>query len=105
ERAFDYLIKHFWDQKYGGVYWQVTATGEPETPKKQSYAHSFYIYGMSECYRATKSKAAKKAARACFDTLVKHAYDSKNGGYIEAYNQDWSETDDYILSKGDSRKS
>ncbi|UBM60838.1 AGE family epimerase/isomerase [Marinilongibacter aquaticus] len=105
KRAFDYLTQHFWDKEYGGVYWQVDAQGQPQTPKKQIYAHSFYVYGMSEYYRATAYAPAKEQALKCFKAIVDHAYDKQNGGYIEAYNQDWSETDDYILSKGQSRKS
>ncbi len=104
-RAYEYLIANLWDKKYGGVYWNVSATGQPDEPKKQIYAHSFFVYGMSEYFRATSFKPALEWARKGFDAIIDHSYDSKNGGYVEAYNQDWSETDQYILSDGDRRKS
>ena len=43
-RAKDYLIEHFIDSEYGGVYWSVDYTGEPLDTKKQFYAIAFVIY-------------------------------------------------------------
>jgi mannobiose 2-epimerase len=105
DRAMNYLIDHFWDKKYLGVYWNVDAKGHPSVKKKQLYAHSFFVYGMSEYYRATGNKKALLYAKKCFDVIAQKGYDVKNGGYIEAFAQDWNETDDYILSKGEDRKS
>ncbi|WP_341227566.1 AGE family epimerase/isomerase [uncultured Arcticibacterium sp.] len=105
KRAYDSLKNNFWDEKHQGVYWAVNAKGEKENGKKLMYGHSFYVYGMSEYYRATGYKPALEMAQKCFNTIINHSYDGKEGGYIEAYNEDWSETDDYILSKGISRKS
>lgn len=104
-RAFTSLKDNFWDAKNKGVYWSVNAQGHKSEGKKLMYGHSFYVYGMSEYYRATGFKPALEMAQKCFETIIEQSYDSKEGGYIEAYNEDWSETDDYILSKGVSRKS
>ncbi len=104
-RAFDYITEHFWDEKNGGVYWSLTAEGQPENAKKSMYSHSFFVYGMSEYYRATGYTPALEWARKGFESIIDHAYDQKNGGYLEGFAQDWSDTDDYILSKGELRKS
>lgn len=105
KRAYDYILKYFWDQKNGGVYWNVDAQGNPAEPKKILYGHSFFVYGMSEYYRATGFKPALEWAQKGLKEIAKHAYDEKRGGYVEGYSQDWSETDDYILSRGEARKS
>jgi len=39
------------------------------------------------------------------DSALHYVHDPANGGYIEAFERDWKNTDDYILSKGESRKS
>ncbi len=105
KRAFDYIKKYFWDKTNGGVYWTVTANGKPAETKKLMYGHSFAVYGLSEYYRASGAKPALKLAQKVLNEIVKHSYDAKNGGYIEAFGQNWGEIDDYILCKGDSRKS
>jgi len=105
ERAFGYLRQHFVDEQYGGVYWSVTGKGAPLETKKQLYGNAFAIYGFSEYYKVSKDPAALKAAQSIFAAMIKHAYDSKQGGYIEAYERDWSNTTEYILSRGDHRKS
>lgn len=104
-RAFDYIKTYFVDRNHGGVYWSVKANGSPLETKKQMYGNAFAIYGLSEFYRATKQKAALDLAVSIYNLIEKHSFDPTHKGYIEAFNQDWSQTDDYILSKGESRKS
>lgn len=105
KRAYDYIINHFIDQKNGGVYWSVTGAGEPLEKKKQLYGHAFVIYGLSEYYKITKDQKVLQWAIDIFSTVVKNAYDPVNGGYIEAFEQDWKDTNDYILSKPPNTKS
>lgn len=104
-RAFEYLTAHFFDRKNGGVYWSVNADGTPGETKKQLYGHSFALYGLSEFYRATKHEPALAEAKALFRTMEERAYDPKHGGYIEGFAPDWGPTDDYLMSKGELRKS
>src|SRR5688572_6977937 len=105
KRAFDYIKKYFIDEKYGGVYWSVAANGSPLQIKKQLYGHAFAIYGLSEYYKISKEKAVLKAAIDIFSKVVKHSYDKIKGGYVEAFEQDWSNTTDYILSRAPLNKS
>src|ERR1700744_4613834 len=37
-RAYHYILDHFIDKQYGGVYWAVNYLGEPFDTKKQVYA-------------------------------------------------------------------
>lgn len=105
KRAYDYLIKYFIDSEYGGVYWSVAADGSPKEIKKQLYGHSFAVYSLSEYYKITKDQAVLKNAIAVFSKIAEHAYDKINGGYVEAFERDWQDTTEYILSKGEDRKS
>ncbi|MDR6195551.1 AGE family epimerase/isomerase [Siphonobacter sp. SORGH_AS_0500] len=105
DRAYQFIKTYFWDKKNGGVYWSVKADGSPSVTKKQLYGQGFALYGLSEYYRATKIPQVLDDAKQLFRTLVEKAYDPKQGGFIEAFNEDWSQTEDYILSKGEERKS
>ena len=57
-RAKRYLIDHFYDSEFGGVYWSLNYRGEPLDTKKQIYAIGFAIYGLSEFHRATGAPEA-----------------------------------------------
>jgi mannobiose 2-epimerase len=105
KRAFDYISKYFIDEKYGGVYWSVASDGSPKQTKKQLYGHAFAIYGIAEYYKITKDKKVLKTAVDIFKNVMHHAYDADKGGYTEAFDRDWSNTDDYILSKAPDGKS
>ncbi len=100
-RARDYLLNHFIDKVYGGVYWSVTADGEPLVTKKQTYAIGFAIYGLSEYARATGDEVSLHAAQSLFQDLESHSFDPYNGGYHEALTREWQPIDDMRLSDKD----
>ncbi|HWJ92542.1 MAG TPA: AGE family epimerase/isomerase [Flavisolibacter sp.] len=104
ERAYLYLIQCFIDREYGGVYWTVDFKGQPLDTKKQIYALSFAVYGLSEFYRATKIEAAKTTALALYNDILQHSYDNKHGGYREALARDWKEIADIRLSAKDANE-
>ena len=52
-RAKRYVIDHFYDREFGGIYWSLDCEGRPLDTKKQIYAIGFAIYGLSEYHRAT----------------------------------------------------
>lgn len=60
-RARDYLLSHFVDGEFGGVFWSFTPQGEPFDTKKQFYAIAFAIYGLAEYFRATVNRRDDKA--------------------------------------------
>ena len=99
--AKDYIIQHFIDREYGGVYWSLTADGKPLDTKKQSYAIGFMIYGLSEYARVTGDEEAKQAAINLFHDLENHAFDKQNNGYIEALTREWETIEDMRLSDKD----
>ena len=68
-RAKDYLVEHFIDKEYGGVYWSVDYQGRPLDTKKQFYAIGFAIYGLSEYVRATGDREALDYALKLYDSI------------------------------------
>jgi mannobiose 2-epimerase len=104
ERAYNYITDHFIDKKYGGVYWLVDYKGNPYNTKKQIYALSFAIYGLSEFYKISKEEKAREQAIELYHVIVRYSYDKINGGYLEALSEDWKEMDDLRLSGKDANE-
>lgn len=101
-RAKDYLIEHFIDHEYGGVYWSVDYKGNPLDTKKQFYAIGFAIYGLSEYARATGDREALDYALNLYECIEGHALDRENNGYIEAMTRTWQPIADMRLSEHDA---
>ena len=101
-RAKEYIINHFIDSEYGGVYWSVNSKGQPLDTKKQFYAIGFMIYGFSEYARATGDHEALEYALQLFDCIEEHAFDPEHNGYIEACTRDWQPIADMRLSELDA---
>ncbi len=101
-RAKDYIIDHFIDHEYGGVYWSLDAEGNPLNTRKQFYAIGFAIYGLSEYARATGDMEALDYALQLFDYIEEHAFDKEHNGYIEAMARDGSPIADMRLSELDA---
>lgn len=104
-RARDYIIDHFYDKEYGGIYWSVNPDGSPLDTKKQFYAIGFAIYGLSEFARATGDKLALDYALRLFEDIEKHSRDREKGGYIEAMTREWQPIADMRLSDKDENAS
>lgn len=101
DRAYKYIISHFWDEENGGLFWEVDFLGKPINTRKQAYAQGFGIYAFSEYYRATKNIQSLKYAKKLFNILENNFYDENNIGYIEALKENWTEIDDMRLSRKD----
>jgi cellobiose epimerase len=104
ERSKDYLLKHFCDNEYGGVYWLLNNKGERKDGKKQIYAQAFAIYGLTEFYRVTKDKTSLDKAIELFHLIEKFSYDQILGGYFEAFSREWGQIDDLRLSAKDANE-
>ena len=101
-RAKDYIIEHFIDKEYGGVYWSLDYKGQPLDTKKQFYAIGFAIYGLTEYARATGDREALEYALDLYDCIEEHAFDREHNGYIEACTREWGEIADMRLSELDA---
>lgn len=101
ERAYSYLLEHFLDKEYGGLYWMVDAQGAPSQNKKQVYGQAFAVYALAEFHHATGSTEALEQAVDVFRAMEKYAYDPVYKGYIEALSREWEMTDELSLSDKD----
>ena len=104
KRAFDYILKYFFDEKFGGIYWSLNADGTPKDTKNQIYALAFVIYGLTEYYSISNDKQALEKAIDLYKTIQKYSYDKLNKGYFEAFTQDWKPIDDLRLSDKDANE-
>jgi mannobiose 2-epimerase len=101
ERAFHYIRTYFQDAEFGGVYWSVTATGEPLETRKQVYGQAFLIYALSEFYTINPATEVLDWAIVVYRLLEKHSYDPLYGGYYEAFSREWGPLEDLRLSAKD----
>ena len=111
-RAKDYILNHFIDPLYGGIYWELDCKGNPVDTKKQFYAIGFAIYGLSEYCRAVFNPDSADArgdaiealtmAMSLFNVIEEHSLDKVYNGYIEACTREWGEIADMRLSELDA---
>ena len=101
ERAYDYIQNHFHDQENGGVYWSVDAAGKPLNTRKQIYGLAFTIYGLSEFYQNYQKQEVLDFAISLFELIEKHSFDYEDGGYWEAFSENWQPMADLRLSEKD----
>ena len=97
--AYDYLTQVFWDQEYGGLYWEVDARGHPVSDRKHHYAQAFGIYGLTEYYKITKEQKSLQLAQNLFHLLEQHAFDTNYQGYFEGSTRAWKPLTDTQLSE------
>ena len=103
-RACNYIVDHFIDKEFGGVYWTVDSNGYPLGTKKQIYALAFTLYGLSEYVIASGSEKAKELAVQLYQTIEHRSHDTEKGGYIEALTRDWKDINDLRLSDKDANE-
>jgi len=98
DRAYEYITQYFLDEEFGGVYWILDSRGNPVDDKKKVYGHAFLIYALSEYYGIKQEQSILDLAIETFRIVESHSFDRKNGGYFEAFQRDWTLTDDLRLS-------
>ena len=103
-RAKEYIIHHFYDKEFGGIYWSLDCKGAPLDTKKQIYALGFAIYGLSEYNRATGDKEALDYAVRLFESIEAYSFDTVKNGYCEALTREWDEMEDMRLSEKDANE-
>ncbi len=104
DRAFDYLLRFFWDREEGGFFWTLDHRGLPHDTKKQVYAQAFAIYSLSEYYLLSQKEEAINKALETFALLERFSRDREKAGYLEAYSRDWYLLEDLRLSEKDANE-
>jgi len=102
ERAYAYVLEHFWDEEHSGLVWMVDHKGDFLDARKQTYGQAFGIYALSEYFRATGEQEAIERAISLYRSIEAHAFEppqgDEHGGYVEALARDWSPLEDMRLS-------
>lgn len=104
DRAKAYILQHFFDAEFGGTYWSVSFEGKPADTKKQIYSEAFFIYALSEHYRASGDESSLQKAIELFQLVEKYSFDRESNGYFEAYSRDWKMLEDLRLSDKDENE-
>ena len=104
ERSKDYLLDHFFDKEFGGLFWLLDHKGQMKDWKKQIYAQAFAIYGLTEYYRITHDSDCLGKAIELFRLIERYSYDNKLDGYFEAFSREWGALDDLRLSAKDANE-
>ena len=97
-RVYEWISAHMMDPEHGGIYWTVTATGEPLDAKKQTYAQAFAVYAFSEYSLATGHQPAAEQAYQLWQLIGQKAQSGGSGGYEEALTREWNVLPDNRLS-------
>ena len=100
-RAYEYLVRYFWDQQFGGVYWMVDFEGQPTDTKKRIYGQAFTVYALAEYYHATGDAEILARALRLVENIEAAGHDAQHGGYLETYERDWTLAVDQRLSDVD----
>jgi mannobiose 2-epimerase len=90
-----YLKEKFFDRTNQGWYWSVDAKGVPLDKRKHVFSHAYVIYAYSEFALAFSDETALQTALSTFFAMDRHAFDKKNGGYIESFSETWDEIDQH----------
>lgn len=97
EHAFRFLLEHFYDGRYGGVFWSVKADGTPEDTTKHTYNQAFAVYALSVFYQASGKKDALNLAYNLYQLMESKFRD--NDGYFEAFSRNFSPVSNEKLSE------
>jgi cellobiose epimerase len=104
KEAFEYIINHFYDKEFGGIFWSINPDKTPKDAKKQIYALAFTIYGMSEYYVISKDEKALEYSILLYKKIQEYSYDPIKKGYFEAFTRDWQPIEDLRLSDKDANE-
>ncbi|MBP6759022.1 MAG: AGE family epimerase/isomerase [Flavobacterium sp.] len=104
QNAFEYIITHFYDSEFGGIFWSINPDTTPKDTKNQIYALAFVIYGMSEYYAISNDEKALEYSILLYKKIQEHSYDPTHKGYFEAFTRDWQPIEDLRLSDKDANE-
>ncbi|WP_281297847.1 AGE family epimerase/isomerase [Flavobacterium limnophilum] len=104
QKASEFILNHFYDSEFGGIYWSINSDTSPKDTKNQIYALAFVIYGMTEYYGISKDEKALEFSISLYKKIQEHSYDPINKGYFEAFTRDWQPIEDLRLSDKDANE-
>ena len=95
--SYEFLKKAALDPVNGGVFWSMTADGQPADDTKHTYNQAFAIYGLSAYYEASGDQEALQLAYRLFHIIEDKCRDAN--GYLEAFSRDFKPASNEKLSE------
>lgn len=95
--AYDFLVERCLDRENDGLYWSVSADGQPLDTSKHTYNQAFGLYALSAYSRLTGDGAARGLAKRIFRLIEERCRDQV--GYLEAFARDWRTVPNEKLSE------
>ena len=89
----EYLLKHAWDEQYGGWYDVLDQTGNPKVTSKSVPNQLYTNVGLTLYYFATGDEKILTLIKKSVRIQKLNAFDKKNGGYFQTLNRDLSVAD------------
>ncbi|MEA1647640.1 AGE family epimerase/isomerase [Nitrospirillum sp. BR 11164] len=94
ERGYDFLVRHFWDDRNGGWFFKAQPDGQPLDASKDFYGHAFVLFGLAYAHAAFAAPGALTLAQETWalmrDRLAMPALaDGGWGGLAEGASADW----------------
>jgi mannobiose 2-epimerase len=90
QQGYEFIRNHFYDTEHGGYFTAVGIEGDPIDRSKTLYGQSFVIYALLEYHRASADVRARNDAIELFKLTQKKAHDSRNNGWFEHFEEDWT---------------
>lgn len=97
DHAYSFLVDHFFDHRFGGVFWSVRSDGSVLEDIKHTYNMAFAIYALSVYHQASGRKDALNMAYTLYRTIEEKCRDEK--GYLEAFDRDFTPVSNEKLSE------
>lgn len=87
----DFLLKHFWDPKLGGFYWEVDRNGNPTSRSKQGYGNVFGLFTLTHLYDITKDIKYLRVILQQLDVMQNHFVVKEHTGIVHpGFNADFT---------------
>lgn len=101
-QAWQALTGPLTDPENGGLFWSITAAGQPLEAHKHAYVQAFGLYGLVAFYRLTGEASVLAQARSLYHLLETRFRAPVGGGYQEAFDRTWQPRADARLSDQDA---
>ncbi|MCM1526901.1 MAG: AGE family epimerase/isomerase [Bacteroides sp.] len=88
DHAYEFLTQSCLDREQGGMFWSVTASGQPKDTVKHTYAQAFAVYALSAYYEASNREEALQNAYGLYALIEEKCRDGE--GYLEAFERDFT---------------
>ena len=91
------MLKRFWDDMHGGLYWSLNSGGTVADGTKHTYCQAFGVYALAAYYAVSRDENALSLCMKLFELIEARCVD--DCGYLEAFDEDFKPVDNAKLSE------